>query len=317
MSNGQSTPSGGLALRATPSPRRGVSQATTVEQSRAVAQVHAAMLVAQQAPRDVERSIESMRASCRRPELADRAFFRFRRGGAQVAGPSIHLARELARCWGNVDHGIAELSQDRDGGESEMVAFAWDLESNVRASNTFVVPHLRDASGEQRPLVDVRDVYENNANLGARRLREMIFSVLPPWFIAEAQDLCTKTLTDGGGVPLEQRRANCVSMYGEVGVSRVQLEEKVGRTSGDWTAHDVAQLGQVFRSLERGEVRIADEFPPARVTEDDIAEQASRPVQRAPRREPKPRTADQPAPDGDLSLAVDPTMEPGWRGGEA
>ena len=37
------------------------------------------------------------------------------------------LAEEAARCWGNVDFGIKELSQ-KDG-ESEMLAYCWDMET--------------------------------------------------------------------------------------------------------------------------------------------------------------------------------------------
>lgn len=313
-----STPTNGVDVRRLTPARRPerISQATSVEQSRAMAEVQAAIFVAQQYPRNIETAIEEMRASCRRPELASRAFYRYKRGGSAISGASIHLARELARCFGNVHHGIAELSQDRDAAQSEMIAFAWDLQTNTRGSNTFIVPHFRDANGEQKPLIDVRDVYENNANMGARRLREQIFSVLPPWFVEEAKTLCSKTLEDGGGIPLQQRKANCLAMFGDIGVSKVQLEEKIGRAAPDWTAHDVAQFGVVFQSISRNEITIEDEFPPARVTGEDITDQASRPVQRAPRREPKVRAAEDapPAAASDVPLEFDPTLEPGFGG---
>ncbi len=56
------------------SPQR-QSQATMVEQSRAVAEVQAAVVVAQQIPRVVALSVAEMEESCKQPELAEKAFF--------------------------------------------------------------------------------------------------------------------------------------------------------------------------------------------------------------------------------------------------
>ena len=77
-----------------------VSQATSIEQSRAIAQVQAMMIAAKQYPRDEGRARARMQDACGLMSLAERAFYRYPRGGEQVEGPSIHLARELARCWG-------------------------------------------------------------------------------------------------------------------------------------------------------------------------------------------------------------------------
>ncbi|MDG4721845.1 hypothetical protein [Thalassospira aquimaris] len=239
----------------------GASQATRIEQSRAIAEVQGAIVVAQQRPRDITKAIASMTDSCRIQSLAEKAFFRFNRGGGTVSGPSIHLARELARCWGNIDYGIKELSRDDLAGVSEMQAFAWDLETNNRAETTFIVPHGRDTRQGVKKLTDLRDIYENNANAGARRLREMILGILPPWFVDDAKDLCTKTLTDGGGIPLPKRIAGAVERYAELGVDAKRLGAKVGRPSGEWNAHDIAQLQVIYRSIQNGEVQIDDEFP--------------------------------------------------------
>lgn len=251
-------------------PTTEVSQATAVEQSRAVAEVQAAVLVAQQARRIKTVAVAEMRDATAQSSVAERAFFRFPRGGQSVSGPSIHLARELARCWGNIQYGVSELRRDDVKGESEMQATAWDLETNARSVTTFVVPHVRDTKRGLQKLTDMRDIYENNANAGARRVRECIFSVLPSWFIDEAIDRCNATLQAGGGVPLAQRITNAIDLFDSISVSRVQLETKLGRTSNDWTEHDVAQLGVIWKSIERGEVQKDDEFPPARTTTDDL-----------------------------------------------
>lgn len=253
-----------------------IGQATAVEQSRAVAEVQAAIVVAQQCPRNIPTAISAMREACKQRGLAERAFFRFPRAGSTVTGPSVYLARELARCWGNIQYGIAELRRDDDAGFSEMQAFAWDVQTNTRSTQVFVVPHKRDrrdrqGNPEQAPLVDMRDIYENNANQGSRRLREAIFSVLPVWFTEEAKVICNQTLQDGGGRPLAQRVADAVDRFGGLGVSVGQLEQRTGRLRSEWTEHDLAQLHVAFTSLQRGEISKDDEFPPERVTAAEVS----------------------------------------------
>ena len=248
-----------------------VGQQTAVEQSRAVAEVQAAIVVAQQCPRSISHAIDQMREACRQPALAERAFYRFPRGGQTVSGESIHLARELARCWGNVQYGISEMRRDDDYGQSELQAWAWDVETNTRSSTTFIVPHKRDKRGGPERLVDMRDVYENNANNGARRLHEQIFNVVPKWFTEEAKELCSTTLQSGGGKPLAQRVADSVKAFeAKWGITVDQLERKLGRDRDRWTEHDIAQLTVTYKSLDRGEITVADEFDDPRVTADEI-----------------------------------------------
>ena len=248
-----------------------IGQGTAVEQSRAVAEVQSAIVVAQQCPRNVPAAVAQMEDSCRQKHLADRAFYRFNRGGesGNVTGATIHLARELARCWGNVQYGLVELRRDDDYAQSELQAWAWDVQTNTRVSTTFIVPHKRFTKTKVTVLTDMRDIYESNANNGARRVREMIFSVLPPWFVEAAKDLCNKTLEHGGGIPLPKRIADAIKGFEGIGVTVDQLEAKHG-SSGKWTAHTVAQLGIIYTSIQRGEVSKDEEFPPARVTAEEI-----------------------------------------------
>lgn len=247
------------------------TQATAVEQARAVAEVAAAVQVAQMNPRDMHRAWEEMKAACSRLGLAERAFYSVKNRGS---GPSVHLARELARIWGNLDYGVHELHRDDARGMSEVRAFAWDQQTNVRSSRTLQVPHQRmvKVDGEQvrRPLVDLGDVYLNNQNIGARAVRESIFTVLPADFVAEAQDICRATIRRGDGKPLSERIANMVAKFKELGVTVGAIETRVGRKRGQWTAADLAELGVVFGSIQRGEARVDDEFPPL-VTAAEIA----------------------------------------------
>jgi len=245
----------------------GVTQTTAVEQSRAVAEVQAAVVVAQQCPRDLARAEAEMVASCARLALAERAIYRVTNRGE---GPSVHLARELARIWGNVTYGVHELRRDDAAGVSEIQAFAWDVQANVRSTRTFQVPHQRMAGGKRKALVDLTDVYLNNQNIGSRAVRECIFTVLPTWFVEAAETRCRQTLRDGDGKPLAQRIAEAVDAFANGGVSQARLEDKLGRKREQWDAGNVASLVVLFQSLQRGEVTVEEEFPQVRLTAADM-----------------------------------------------
>ena len=260
-----------VAAAAVPVPTN-VGQATAVEQARAVAEVAAAVQVAQQNPRDMNRAWAEMQAACGRLGLASRAFYSVKNRGT---GPSVHLARELARIWGNMDYGVHELHRDDVRGISEIRAYAWDQQTNVRSSRTFQVPHAKMAGGQRKPLTDLQDVYLNNQNIGARAVRESILAALPADFVEEAKDRCRATIEKGDGKPLVDRIADMVGAFAGVGVKVPQIEERLGRKRGQWTAADVADLGVVFSSIKRGEVTVDEEFPQPQVSAADIAAQAA------------------------------------------
>jgi hypothetical protein len=236
------------------------SQSTSIEQSRAVAEVQGALVVAQQRPRDETKALERALSSCRTKEVASVAFYKFPRGGETVQGETIQMAVELARCWGNIDYGIMELERDEVRGHTEMLAFAWDLETNTRSRQAFIVPHRRDTKSGAKPLTDMRDIYENNANNGARRLRECIFRVLPAYFKEATKSQCIATLSSGGEVALPLALADAVKAFEGLGVTRDRIEAKLGPLS-KMTAIDLATLRVSHTSIKRREISADEEFP--------------------------------------------------------
>ncbi|PXY27405.1 hypothetical protein [Prauserella muralis] len=307
-----------------------LGQGTAIEQSRAIAEVQAAILVARQNPRNTSQAIADMREACKMKRLAERAFFRFSRGGSTVQGASVYLARELARCWGNIQYGVSELRRDDEHGQSEMQAWAWDVQTNARTATIFIVPHKRDKRDGPVKLTDMRDIYENNANAGARRVRECIFSVLPMWFTEEAQEICTRTLEEGGGKPLAQRVADAIAGFEAIGVTVDQLERRLDRPSSRWNSHDMAQLSVTYTSIQRGELDKDEEFPPVRVTTSEVMADLQQPPspdyvaasthgrlngvpQDAPAEqpaEPRPEPEQAPAPEAAEAAPSEPEPEP-------
>jgi hypothetical protein len=239
-------------------PAQQVSQATTVEQSRAVAEVEAAVIVAQRVPRDIQRAEAELRDACSRLRMAEQAFYQVPSRGT---GPSVHLMREAARIWGNIEHGSHELARDDNRGESEVQSFAWDKQTNTRTSRTFIAPHARMKEGRRQALTDLGDITNNNNNAAARAVRECISNVLPRWFTELAQDLCRATLEHGEGKPLPERIEQMVLAFGQIGIAQTQMELKLGRRRGQWDAGDVAQMSIAYTSITRDNIDKTEVFP--------------------------------------------------------
>jgi hypothetical protein len=241
-------------------PRTHTGQATQIEQARAQAEVLAAMEAAKRWPRDEDLCENKMRRACARPQVAEKAFWAFPRGGEQLTGSTIHLAVTLAGIWGNVQYGVVELERNAQRRESQMLAVAWELESNTRATTTFLVPHQMSTKRGVKDLTDLRDVYENNANQGARRVREMIFKILPDWYTETAEDICRGVL-ERNDKPIEEQRAAIAKAFETLGVGVEQLSAKIGRDWDDTTPADLAILRIVGKSIRRGEATVREQFP--------------------------------------------------------
>lgn len=271
-----------IAAPAAPAPDR-LGQGTAVEQSRAVAVVQAQVLVAWQRPRDPQQARTRMLEACSHLELADDAFYAYPRGGETVTGMTVVAAVELATCWGNIDYGLTEMRRDDVYGQSEMLAFAWDMETNVRHAHTFIVQHVRSTRNGISKLTEPRDIYEQNTNDGSRRMRESIFKTLPRWYRAEAEKALKATLfKEIGAESVQEGREKAVHFYrAEFGLRRDQLEQKLRKPMDKWKADDLIQLRILSNSLKRRDIRSDDAFPSATVTAEELAEDAQAPAAKA------------------------------------
>ena len=219
--------------------------------TRQAQEVQAAMVVAKKFPRNPVDSTNRILEACTRRTLAESAMYSYPRGGQEVTGPSIRLAECVAQNWGNIDFGYIELEQKNN--ESQVMAYAWDLETNTRQSKVFTVPHRRETKNGAKPLTDSRDIYELIANQAARRVRSCILAVIPGDVIEAAIKQCEVTLT-GGSVPLPERIKAMVDKYAEIEITAEQLAGFIGKNVEAFTAQDIVRLGKIYRSIKDGVV---------------------------------------------------------------
>lgn len=218
--------------------------------TRQAQEVQAAMVVAKRFPRDERVSCDRILNACTRRTLAESATYAYTRGGTEVTGPSIRLAECIAQNWGNIDFGYIELEQKN--GESQVMAYAWDLETNTRQSKVFSVPHRRETKKGSYPLTESRDIYELVANQASRRVRSCILAIIPGDVIEAALKQCETTLKAGSVVPLEERIADMIQKFAEYEVTVDQIRGYIGKNVEAFTENDVIRLGKVYRSLKDG-----------------------------------------------------------------
>lgn len=234
-----------------------VRSSTSIESNRVVAEIQAAVMLARKFKRSPKDCVDKILNECQRKSLAEVALYNYSRGGTDITGPSIRLAETVARNWENIDFGIKELSQTE--GQSELMAYAWDLETNVRQTKVFIVEHIRYTKKGTKVLSDPRDIYETVANNGARRLRACILGVIPRDVIDAAVEQCEATMKANADTSPEAIK-KMLDVFKPYGVTKKMIEARIQRRIESITASQFVNLRKIFTSLKDNMSAASDWF---------------------------------------------------------
>lgn len=227
--------------------------------SRQMQEVQGQIFMAKQFPRNENESYNRIMQACQRKSLAEKASYEYKRGDTKINAPSIRLAEVLAQNWGNISFGTVELEQK--SGESTVMSFAWDLETNVRQEKIFCVPHIRHTKKGDYPLTDPRDIYEIVANQGSRRLRACILGIIPGDIIEAAADRCNKTLIEGEEKPLpDVIKEVCLYFRRDYNVPVDAIEKLIGCKSEAFSMNDCVRLRKIYNAIKDGMSKREDYF---------------------------------------------------------
>lgn len=236
-----------------------INQGTVaIESMRAIAEARSKLEMAKAYPRNETVAYAKIMEACHRKGLAEKAFYSYPRGKEVVSGPTIRFAEELGRCWGNLDYGIKELSQDN--GKSEMQAYCWDLETNTMSVQNFTNPHKKETKSGIVTLTSLRDIYEINANMAARRLRARILAILPADIVEDAIQECKATLAGKTDEPLSDRVRKMVTAFEKFGVKADLIEKRLKRKIDTMTVEDFTDYIGIYNSLKEGASKVSDWF---------------------------------------------------------
>lgn len=266
----------------------------TVEQSRAVAEVQAALIIGKRFPRDERKAVDKILQACTRPALAEAALYAYSRGGTEITGPSIRMAEAIAQAWGNLEFGWREISRGIGAEKtqfSEVEAFAWDVETNVRRTQRFVVKHWRDTKQGGYPIRDERDIYELCANMAARRMRACILNLIPGDVTEAAVSQVETTLATKFEITPDFI-AKTIETFAKYNVTKAMLEKRMQRNLEAMTPALFQQLVKIKNSLRDGMSEPADWF------EVNGAPETAPPAATSPKRKSEAKAA---------KVSVDPT----------
>lgn len=224
--------------------------AVAIEQERAIAEVQGQLVLAKRFPRDLNAAYAELMESCALPAMANVAFYAVPRGGSKVTGPSIRLAEEIARVFGNFEFGHRELS--RGDGKSEVEVYAWDKQTNNRSIRQITVMHTVDTKDGPRKLRDQKDIDDKIANVASKQVRGRILAMMPKWLVESAIEKCKETLAGGGTEPISVRVRKMTQAFAKFGVTTKHLEDHLEHKLDDTTLDELVDLTGIFNAIKDG-----------------------------------------------------------------
>ncbi len=224
--------------------------AVAIEQERAIAEAQGQLVLAKKFPRNEEKAFSNLMKACKLPAFAAVAFYNVPRAGGSVSGPSIRLAEEVARCYGNFQYGHRELS--RDGNKSEVEVYAWDMENNNYSKRQITVLHVRDTKDGPKPLRDQKDIDDKIANVASKQVRGRILALMPKWLVESAIEECRKTIAGNNDEPIEVRVRRMTQAFAKFGVTTSHLERFLGHALSETMTDEIADLQGIFNAIKEG-----------------------------------------------------------------
>jgi len=247
----------------------------TIESQRAIAEIQAMVVMAKKFPRDTEACTKEILKNCESKDLAEAATYTYSRGGQSVTGPSVRLAEAMAQSYDNFRQGWEEVSRGDD--YSEIRAYAWDIQRNTGKDLRFRVGHYRDTKQGKKRLSDERDIYENNANMAARRVRQCILAVMPLHLQEAALRAVEETLRKvAQAEPIEATIRKMLKRFEPLKVTAEMIERRLGHSLKQITDDELADLRGIYNSLRDNVSSLAEWFegaagPAAATSESPLA----------------------------------------------
>lgn len=172
-----------------------------------------------------------------------------------IEGPSIKLANDLARIYGNCDVDVRVIDI---GKEWIIYARFTDFETGYSLTR----PFQQQKGGAKLGGDDDARRLDISLQIGvSKAIRNVVVNALQT-FSDHAFEAARNSLVDRIGKDVQGWTARTVQGINNLGVSLDRVEFVVGRASKDWLAADVAKVIAMMKAIADGMATIEDTFPP-------------------------------------------------------
>jgi hypothetical protein len=240
-----------------------------------------AALVTMSSPAPIERVIGAQKMAIYRDEqrilerlkvLAAAAgaewYYRFpvkTKGGSTefIEGPSIKLANDLARLYGNCEVTTNVI----DLGDSWLIyARFTDFETGFVMTRPF-----QQRKGQRGMRTESDRALDIAFQIGASKaIRNVVINSLQT-FADFAFEEARNALVEKIGRNLEGSRGRALERLAAKHIEFPRVERVIGRAVKDWTAPDIAKVVAMLQSIEDGMTTIDDVFPPIEEKKEELA----------------------------------------------
>jgi hypothetical protein len=227
-------------------------------------EIQSAIIISRRFPRNEDDAFQKLMKACKRHSFAEDVQYKYPRGGVTVLGPSVNLAREAARVWGNIRYGV-EVISDTDE-DRQINGFAWDLETNakVTAEDAFKKLVYRKKDGWIKP--DERDLRELTNRRGATLVRNCILQLMPKDLIEDAVAQANETLKAKAQSDPEETKKKILVAFQGFGITATELEKYLKHPIAQCTPQELVDLRGVYQSIKDGNSKWKDYVDPEEQT---------------------------------------------------
>lgn len=234
--------------------------------ARAEAETKAMVVMAIQYPRDEGKAVARLGNSLGRLSFAEKACYSFPRSKTTVTGPSVVLAREIARLWGNITYGFRVTTDNSD--TRALVAWAYDLETNTRVEQgtSFGKKVQRKSWNDQTRqstttwvVADERELRELTNKHGAICVRNCLLQLIPSDIIEDSQAIAKRTMLDaekaktkGNKSEIKKAIDTAVKGFETLGCTLQMLEIHMEKPVDQWDEETIVDLKNLASAVKDG-----------------------------------------------------------------
>lgn len=218
-------------------------------------EINVQVATAKRFPRNLDRFRKrALSLALNSQEIASRCFYKLKRGGKTIEGPSVRLAEIVIASWQNLR--VAARVMDIGATHIKSQGICMDLENNTAISME-VTRRITNKDGV-RYNDDMITVTCNAAN--AIALRNAVFKVVPYAYVQEIF-LQAKAAAVGDIKTLVDRRASMLKAFDEKGIHQKKILAYIGRAHVDEIdLQDMEDLIGVYNGIEDGDTTPEEAF---------------------------------------------------------